>query len=71
MDVFPINLPSIPLDCDIDFVIDLESNTKPISISPYQMAPVELKELREQLKDLLEKEFIWSSISPWDARMLS
>lgn len=71
MDVFPINLPSIPLDCSIDFVIDLESNTKSISISPYKMAHVELKELREQLKDLLEKEFIRSSISPWDARMLS
>ncbi|KAH0758120.1 hypothetical protein KY290_021613 [Solanum tuberosum] len=34
------------------------------------MAPAELKELKEQLKDLLDKGFIRPSISPWDAPVL-
>nr|ABI34333.1 Gag-pol polyprotein, putative [Solanum demissum] len=40
-------------------------NSQPISIPPYRMASVELKELKEQLKDFLVKGFIRSSISPW------
>ncbi|XP_070002826.1 uncharacterized protein [Nicotiana sylvestris] len=40
---------------EIDFGIDVMSGTQPISIPPYIMAPAELKELKEQLKDLLEK----------------
>lgn len=34
------------------------------------MAPVELKDLKEQLQDLLDKEFIQPSSSPWGALML-
>ena len=45
-------------------------DTKPISIPPYRMAPAELKELKEQLKDLLEKGFIRPSSSPWGAPVL-
>ena len=37
-DVFPEDLTGIPLE------IDLDPNTKPISIPPYRMAPAELKE---------------------------
>ncbi|WMV49810.1 hypothetical protein MTR67_043195 [Solanum verrucosum] len=40
---------------------------QPISIPLYRMAPTELKELKEQLKDLLDKGFIRPSISPWGA----
>lgn len=36
----------------------------------YRMAPIELKELKEQLKDLLDKGFIHSSVSSWDAFVL-
>jgi len=43
------NLPGMPHDRDIDFGIDLLSSTQPISIPLYRMAPVELKELKEQL----------------------
>lgn len=32
--VFPINLPSLPSERDIDFSIDLESITKAISLPP-------------------------------------
>ncbi|KAH0739661.1 hypothetical protein KY290_038366 [Solanum tuberosum] len=42
---------------EIDFVIYILPDTCPISIPPYRMAPAELKELKEQLKDLLEKDY--------------
>ncbi|KAH0765134.1 hypothetical protein KY285_001005 [Solanum tuberosum] len=56
--VFPYYLPSIPRKREIDFGIDLLPNTQPISITPYKMASVELKELKEKLKDSLDKGFI-------------
>ncbi|WMV59339.1 hypothetical protein MTR67_052724 [Solanum verrucosum] len=70
IDVFPTDLPSVPPNRDINFLIDMESGTKPISISPYRMAPVELKELKAQLEDLLHKVFIRPSLSPWSALVL-
>uniref|UniRef100_A0A2N9IM06 CCHC-type domain-containing protein n=1 Tax=Fagus sylvatica TaxID=28930 RepID=A0A2N9IM06_FAGSY len=42
----------------------------PISKAPYRMAPTELKELKEQLQDLLDKGFIRPSASPWGAPVL-
>ena len=69
-DVFPSDLPGVPPDRDIDFAIDLEPGTKPISIPPYRMAPAELKELKDQLQDLLSKGFIRPSVSPWGAPVL-
>ena len=47
------------------FGIDFLSDTNPISIPPYRMAPGKLKELKAQLKDLLDKGFTGPSISPW------
>ena len=49
LDVFPYDLAGVPPDRDIDFAIDLEPGTKPISIPPYRRAPAELKELKDQL----------------------
>nr|XP_009778496.1 PREDICTED: uncharacterized protein LOC104227845 [Nicotiana sylvestris] len=49
---------------------DVVTGTKPISILPYRMAPAELKELKVQLKDLLDKGFIKPSVSPWGAPVL-
>ena len=46
------------------------SDTAPISMSPYRMAHVELKELKEQLQELLDKGFIGPSTSPWGAPVL-
>ena len=69
-DVFPKELPGLPPEREIDFAIEVLSDTKPISIPPYRMAPAELKELKEQLKDLLEKGFIRPSSSPWGAPVL-
>ena len=69
-DVFPDELPGLPPEREIDFTIDLLPDTQPISIPPYRMAPAELKELDEQLKDLLDKGFIRPSTSPWGAPVL-
>ncbi|WMV18631.1 hypothetical protein MTR67_012016 [Solanum verrucosum] len=66
---FPDDLPGIPSEREIDFGIDLIPDTKPISIPPYR-APAELKKLKGQLKDLLDKGFIQLSISPWGAPVL-
>ncbi|WMV08073.1 hypothetical protein MTR67_001458 [Solanum verrucosum] len=56
--VFPIDLPSMPPARDIDLCIDLEQGTHPISIPPYRMALVELRELKAQIPELLDKSFI-------------
>ena len=53
-EVFPNDLPGIPPVWEIDFGSDLLPNTNPISIPLYRMAPVELKELKTHLKNLLE-----------------
>ena len=70
LDVFPDELPGIPPEWEIDFAIDMLPSTQPISIPPYRMAPTELKELKDQLKDLLDKGFIRPSASPWGAPVL-
>ncbi|WMV26669.1 hypothetical protein MTR67_020054 [Solanum verrucosum] len=54
-EVFPTDLPSMPPYRDINFCIDLEPGTHPISISPYCMAPAELRELKAQIQELLDK----------------
>lgn len=69
-EVFPEDLPGVPPDREIDFGIDVLPYTQPISIPPYRMAPAELRELKEQLKDLLDKGFIRPSVSPWGAPVL-
>jgi hypothetical protein len=66
-DVFPKELPSIPPDRDIEFVIELKPSTTPIYKTPYRMATPELAELKEHIKELLEKGFIHPSSSPWGA----
>ncbi|XP_073225678.1 uncharacterized protein [Cicer arietinum] len=68
--VFPKELPGLPPDREIEFSIDLVPNTHPISIPPYRMASTELKELMEQLQDLIDKGFIRPSSSPWGAPVL-
>jgi hypothetical protein len=64
-DVFPDDLPGMPPDRDIEFVIELQPGTAPISKRPYHMPPNELAELKIQFQDLLDKGFIHPSASPW------
>ncbi|XP_070046620.1 uncharacterized protein [Nicotiana tomentosiformis] len=67
---FPNELSGLLPEREIEFAIDLLPHTHPISIPPYRMALSELKELKEQLKDLLEKGFIRPSTSPWKSPVL-
>jgi hypothetical protein len=64
-DVFPNELPSMPLDRDVEFVIELQPGTTPSSKQPYRMPPKELAELKTQLQELLDKGCIRPSSSPW------
>ncbi|KAL0293197.1 UNVERIFIED_CONTAM: Transposon Ty3-G Gag-Pol polyprotein [Sesamum angustifolium] len=66
-DVFPEELPGLPPHREVDFEIDTIPGAAPISITPYRMAPLELKELKKQLEELLDKGFMRPSISPWGA----
>nr|GFD45150.1 putative reverse transcriptase domain-containing protein [Tanacetum cinerariifolium] len=63
-DVFPDELPGIPPVCKVEFSIELISGVEPISKAPYRMALIELKELKDQLQELLERGFIHPSMSP-------
>jgi hypothetical protein len=50
---------------DIEFKIELQPSTAPIAKALYKMSPVELAELKIQLQDLLDRDFIHPSLSPW------
>jgi hypothetical protein len=64
-DVFPEDLPGMPPNWDVEFIIELQPSTAPISRRPYKMTPKELAELKVQLKKLLDKGYIRPSSSPW------
>ncbi|XP_070040316.1 uncharacterized protein [Nicotiana tomentosiformis] len=51
-------LPGLPPEREIELSIDILPDTQTISITPYRMEHTELRELKEQLRDLLEKGFI-------------
>ncbi|WVZ58161.1 LOW QUALITY PROTEIN: hypothetical protein U9M48_008462, partial [Paspalum notatum var. saurae] len=64
-DVFSEELPGLPPDRNVEFSIELVPGTAPVSKRPYGMAPNELKELKTQLQEQLDKGFIRPSSSPW------
>ena len=68
--VFPEELIGIPLEREVDLFIEIVSRTAPVSRAPYRMVPAELKELKFQLQELLDKEFVRPSVSPWGAPVL-
>nr|GEV55019.1 putative reverse transcriptase domain-containing protein [Tanacetum cinerariifolium] len=70
LEVFPDDLPGLLPPRQVEFRIELILGTTPVARAPYRLAPTELKELSNQLKDLLEKGFIRPSSSPWGASML-
>ena len=63
-DVFPEELPGIPLEGEVDLSIEIVPGIVPMSKAPYIMAPTELKELMNQLQELLDKGFIRPNVSP-------
>ena len=56
--VFPEELPGIPLEREVNLSIEIVPGTAPMSRAPYRMAPMELKELKSQLQELMDKGFI-------------
>jgi hypothetical protein len=62
-DVLPGELPGVPPDRDIEFVIELKPGITPIYKTPYSMETPELAELKEHIKEFLEKGFICPSSS--------
>jgi hypothetical protein len=69
-DVFPEELPGMPLDREVEFVIDFLPRTAPILKRQYRMSVEELKELKKQLTELQEAGYIHPSSSPWGASVL-
>ena len=65
LDVFCEDLLGLPSDRDVQFSIELEPGTAPISRHPYCMAPRELAEMKKQLEELMDKGFIRPSSLPW------
>jgi nitrogen regulatory protein PII-like uncharacterized protein len=63
-DVFPDDLTGLPLDCDVEFKIELILDTAPISRRPCRILPNELAKLKTQLNELLKKGLIRPSSSP-------
>ncbi|GMJ03684.1 hypothetical protein HRI_004037600 [Hibiscus trionum] len=68
--VFPEELSGLPPDREVEFAIETYSDSAPVSIAPYRMAPKELKELKTQLQELTDRGFIRPSSSPWGAPVL-
>jgi hypothetical protein len=64
VDVFPEELPRMPPERGVEFYIDLNPGTAPIAKRPYRMAPTELAELKLQIVELQQKEYIRPSLSP-------
>jgi hypothetical protein len=69
-DIFPEELPGMPPDRDIEFIIELVPGTAPTAQRPYRMNPQELEELKKQLADMLSKGLIRPSASPWGSPIL-
>nr|GEU77995.1 putative reverse transcriptase domain-containing protein [Tanacetum cinerariifolium] len=66
-EVFPDELPGLPPPRKVEFRIDLILGAAPVARVPYRLAPSEMKELSEQLREFSEKGFIRPSSSPWGA----
>jgi hypothetical protein len=70
LDMFPFDLPGMPSERAIEFKIELQPSTAPISKAPYKMSPVEMKELKIQQQGLLDKYYIRPSTSLWGCSTL-
>ncbi|XP_075486279.1 uncharacterized protein LOC142525878 [Primulina tabacum] len=68
--VFPEDVSGIPPDREVEFSIELMPYTIQISKAPYRLTHAEMKELKDQIQELLEKSFIRPGCSPWGAPML-
>ena len=60
--MFPEDISRLPPERVVEFAIDLIPGTGLISITPYQMPPLELVEVKKQIEELSEKKFICPSV---------
>nr|GFC23208.1 putative reverse transcriptase domain-containing protein [Tanacetum cinerariifolium] len=70
LEVFPDDLPGLPPPRQVEFKIEMIFDAAPVARAPYRLAPSELKEFSDQLKELSEKGFIRPRSSPWGAPVL-
>ena len=68
--MFPNEIPGLPPKQDIDFTIELVPGLAPVSKTLYMISTSEMLELKMQLQELLEKNYIRPSVSPWGAPAL-
>ena len=68
--MFPEEIPGLPPKRELDFTIELVPGVVPNSEYPYQMNILEVNELKSQLKELIEKNYIRPSVSPWGAPVI-
>ena len=68
--VFPKEIPRLPSKRELDFTIELVPGAVPNSIAPYRMNILELNELKSWLKELIDKNYIRPSVSPWGALVI-
>ena len=59
-DMFPDELPIFPLDKENAFMIDLAPEMKPVSKAPHRMAPDKIKELPEQMQEIIRRKSNWT-----------
>ncbi|GJT94523.1 hypothetical protein Tco_1090041 [Tanacetum coccineum] len=55
--VFPEDLSGLPPSREVEFCVDLIPRAMPVAKSPYFLAPTEMQELSNQLKELQEKDY--------------
>jgi hypothetical protein len=63
--VFLGELPGMPPDHDIAFIIELLPRTAPLNKSPYRMSTLQLRKLKDHIQELEGKGYIHPSSSPW------
>ncbi|GKA43421.1 putative reverse transcriptase domain-containing protein [Tanacetum coccineum] len=69
-EVFPEDLPGLPLIHQVEFQIDLIPGIAHVARAPYRLAHLEMQELSNQLQELSDRGFIRPSTSPWGAPVL-
>ena len=66
VDVFPKEIMGLPLKRELDFTIELVPGAVPSPKAPYRMNILE----HNELKELIDKKYIWPSVSPWGAPVI-
>lgn len=68
--VFPEHISDFTLEWKVEFTINLVPGTSPVSMAPYRMPASKSGDLKKHLEELLEKNFVWTSVSLWGAPVL-